>query len=130
MTVVLGADLLIGALDGDDAHHRRARVLFTSWQRQNKRRLINVVSLTEVLIAPAADRQRLRQAREAIRALGVDVHRPNEAIAVDAATLRSRHPISLADAYCLATARHAGGSVASFDARIIRAAGSEQLAAV
>ncbi len=130
MTVVLDADLLIGALDRADAHHGQARALLTSWQQQDERRLISIVNLTEVLIAPASDRQQLRLAREAIAALGVSIHRPSEVIGIEAAGLRSRHPISLPDAYCLATARQANASVASFDAEVIRAATAEQIAFV
>jgi predicted nucleic acid-binding protein len=129
VTVVLDADLLIGALDGADAHHRRARALFTLWQENDERRLISVVNLSEVLIAPASDKQQLHKAREAIAALGVTIHRPGEGVGVDAAGLRSRHQISLPDAYCLATARQVSASVASFDAKVIRAARSEQIAA-
>jgi predicted nucleic acid-binding protein len=87
--VVLDADVLIGALDADDPHHRQARTLFRSWQRQEASRLISLVNLTEVLIAPAAERQRLRAAREAIAALGVTIHLPNEAFA---APTRSASP--------------------------------------
>jgi predicted nucleic acid-binding protein len=130
VTVVLDPDLLIGALDRSDAHHRHARALLTSWQQQDERRLISIVNLTEVLVAPASDRQQLQRAREAIAALGVNIHRPNEAIGIDAAGLRNRHPISLPDAYCLATARYANASVASFDAEVVRAAKSEQIASV
>jgi predicted nucleic acid-binding protein len=125
--VVLDADVLIGALDGNDPHHRQARALFRRWRRQDTSRLISVVNLTEALIAPAADRRRLRAAREAIAALGVEIHRPNEAIAVDAARLRGTYPISLPDAYCLATARDANGSLASFDERVLRAAERERV---
>lgn len=98
------------------------------WQEQDVPRLISVVNLSEVLVAPAADGRRLRAAREAIAALGVAVHQAGEAIGVEAARLRGRHPISLPDAYCLATAKHAGGSVASFDRKVIRAAESERIA--
>jgi hypothetical protein len=63
--------------------------------------MVSVVSLTEVLVAPAVENRRLRTAREAIRALGVIVHKPSEVIRAYAARLRGRHPISLADAYCL-----------------------------
>ena len=127
MRVVLDADVVIGALDCNDPHHARARTLFRSWQRHDDDRLISVVNLTEVLIAPAADRRRLRAAREAIGALGVQVHQPGEAIGVEAARLRSAHPISLPDAYCLATARYADASLASFDEKVIRAAKREGL---
>ncbi len=128
MRVVLDADVLIGALDGSDPHHAEAHALFTGWQERDDTRLISVVNLSEVLIAPAADRQRLRDAREAIAALGVAVHRPGEAIGVGAARLRCSHPISLPAAYCLATAHHTGGSLASFDEKVLRAARAERIA--
>lgn len=127
MKLILDADVLIGALDGSDAHHSWARELFTTWHRDNTPRLISVINLSEVLIAPTADRVRLRRARTAIAALGVAIHQPNEAIGVDAARLRGVYPISLPDAYCLATARHLNGSIASFDQKIIRAAQGERL---
>jgi predicted nucleic acid-binding protein len=127
MRRLLDADVLIGALDGSDAHHGRARELFTRWREDKDVRAVSVVNLTEVLIAPSADVARLAAAREAIAALGVTVHQPNEAIGVEAARLRHRHPISLPDAYCLATAKHTGSAVASFDEKILRAAGHEQI---
>ena len=80
-----------------------------------------------MLVAPAADKKRLRAAREAIAALGVAIHQPGEAIGVEAARLRYSHPISLPDAYCLATAHHTGGTLASFDEKILRAARAEQI---
>ncbi len=130
MRVVLDADAMIGALDGSDPHHAEARRLFRVWQRQDTARLISVVNLSEVLVAPAADRMRLRAAREAIAALGVAIHQPSEAIGVDAARLRGAHPISLPDAYCLATARYADASVASFDEKVLRAAEREGIARI
>jgi predicted nucleic acid-binding protein len=128
--LVLDADVVIGALDGNDPHHAQARRLFGRWQRQNATRLLSVVTLTEVLVAPAADRRRLRAAREAVAALGVQVYQPGEAVAVEAARLRSAHPISLPDAYCLASARYADASVASFDEKVLRAARREGIAVI
>jgi len=127
LRLVLDADVLIGALDRDDEHHRAARRLFTGWRRQGDTALISVVNLTEVLIAPARDRAKLSVAREAIDALGVSVHQPNEAVGVEAARLRGRYPISLPDAYCVATARHAGGTLVSFDRKVLRAAQAEAI---
>jgi len=118
----LDADVLIGALDGSDPHHTEARELFTAWHEQDDSTLISVVNLSEVLVAPAADRQRLRAAREAIAALGVAIHSPSERIGVDAAALRGRHPISLPDAYLLATATRTGRTVVSFDRKLMGAA--------
>jgi len=122
---VLDADTLIGALDRSDAHHKQARRLFVDWREQEDALLMSVVNLSEVLVAPAADQQRLRAAREAIAALGVTVHLPTEAIGVDAARLRSRHPISLPDGYLLATVKHTGAMAVSFDRKVVRAARAE-----
>jgi predicted nucleic acid-binding protein len=124
---LLDADVLIGALDGDDAHHDRARELFNHWRENQDVCAVSVVNLTEVLIAPSADVARLAAAREAIAAFGVTVHQPNEAIGVQAARLRQRHAISVPDAYCLATAKHTSSAVASFDEKILRAAGHERI---
>ena len=130
MKVVLDADVVIGALDGNDPHHTRARTLFRGWERQEADRLLSVVNLGEVLVAPAADRRLLLAAREAIAALGIAVHQPGEAVGVDAARLRGAHPISLPDAYCLATARSTNAAVASFDEKVLRAAEREGLTLV
>lgn len=127
MRYALDADILIGALDSTDPHHRDARRLLTAWHEQDDAMLISVINLSEVLSAPAADEQRLRTARAAIAALGVGIHRPTEAIGVDAARLRARHVISLPDAYLLATSRRTGATAASFDRKIHRAAKVEHI---
>jgi predicted nucleic acid-binding protein len=130
LTLVLDADVVIGALDAADAHHRQARSLFVRWHRDDETRLISVVTMSEVLVAPSADPAALRAARQAIAALGIAVHRPTEAVAVEAARLRAEHPISLPDAYCLATARHARARLVSFDRKLLRAAQAERIASV
>src|ERR1700678_4489677 len=129
MRRLLDADVLIGALDGNDAHHGRARQLLTRWREGKDACAVSVVNLTEVLIAPSSDIARLAAAREAIAALGVTVHQPNEAIGIEAARLRHRHPISLPDAYCLATAKHTSSAIASFDQKILKAATREGIRA-
>jgi predicted nucleic acid-binding protein len=127
---VLDADILIGALDSSDAHHKQSRRLFVAWREQDDALLMSVVNLSEMVVAPAADRRRLRAAREAIAALGVTVHLPTEAIGVEASRLRSRHPISLADGYLLATAKRTGATAVSFDRKVIRAAKAEGIRCV
>lgn len=127
MRYAVDADVLIGALDRSNPHHRRARGLFTTWHEQGDDVLMSVVNLSEVLIAPAGDQSRLRSARAAIAALGVRVHSPSEAVAVDAARLRSRYPISLPDAYLLATARQTSSTMVSFDLKATRAAAAERI---
>jgi predicted nucleic acid-binding protein len=125
---VLDADVLIGALDSSDAHHKQSRRLFVAWRNQDDALLASVVNLSEVLIAPAADQRRLRAAREALAALGVRIHSPTEAVGVDASRVRSRHPISLPDGYLLATAKHTGATAVSFDRKVVRAAEAEGIA--
>ena len=125
MRLLLDADVLIGALDRKDLHHRRARSLFTKWRDAQDACAISVVNLTEVLTAPSSDATKLATAREAIAALGVSVHQPSEAIGVEAARLRQRHPISLPDAFCLATAKQTRSAVSSFDEKILKAARRE-----
>lgn len=127
MKRILDADVLIGALDGNDAHHERSRQLLTAWRAGQDVLLVSLPNLSEVLVAPAADASRLRAAREAIAALGVSPHQPTEAIAVDAARIRGRHPVSLPDGYALATARHLDGAIATFDDKVLRAAQAEHL---
>lgn len=130
MRILLDADVLIGALDASDAHHDRARARFKNARRRQDSLSISVVNLTEVLIAPAADAGQLAAAREAIAALRVAIHQPSEAIAVDAARLRGRHPISLPDAYLLASARSTGAEIATFDRKVQAAAQREGLTIV
>jgi predicted nucleic acid-binding protein len=127
LIVVLDADVLIAALDATDTHHRRARQHFKTWRAERAQRVISLVTLTEVLVAPAANLTHLNTAREAIAALEVKPHTPNEAIAVDAARLCGKYPISLPDAYVLATARHVGGRIASFDPLLLHAAAQDRL---
>lgn len=127
MRLLLDADILIGALDSSDAHHDRARELVVLARERQDPLSISLVNLTEVLIAPAADASKLAAAREAIAALGIAIHQPSEAIAVDAARLRGHHPISLPDAYLLATAKHIGSTIASFDRKVRDAAEREGL---
>lgn len=128
MKLLLDADVLIGALDEHDAHHVRARTLFIQWHQDQDAVAISAVNLTELLIAPSADAAQLTAARRAISALSVSVHQPTEAIAVEAARLRQRHPVSLPDSYCLATAKHTGSTIASFDQEILKAAQREGIA--
>jgi predicted nucleic acid-binding protein len=127
VTVVLDADVVIGALDAADAHHAEARERFLAWRADGTNRLLALVNLTEVLIGPSAEPILVHKAREAIAALGIAIHVPTEATGVEAARLRGRHPISLPDAYALATARQVGGALASFNRTLLGAAAREGL---
>jgi predicted nucleic acid-binding protein len=63
---LLDADVLIGALDGNDPHHGRARQLFTDWREQQATPLISFVNLAEVLIAPAGDSAKCGASNDAV----------------------------------------------------------------
>ena len=54
MRRVLDADVLIGALDGNHAHHARAPELFTRWRANRDTCAMSVVNLTEVLVSDRA----------------------------------------------------------------------------
>ena len=127
MKYLIDADVLIGALDNNDAHHAESRLWLTDWRARQDTVAISAINLSEVLVAPAANPRTLTIAREAIAALGIEVQLPNEATAIDAARLRGRHPISLPDAYCLATARHTKSTLASYDQNVLRAATTEAI---
>jgi len=80
-----------------------------------------LVNLTEVLVGLVGD---------PALAWSIRSHAPTEAVAVDAARLRAAHAISLPDAYALATTRHLDASLASFDRRLVKAAGAQGLRVV
>lgn len=129
MKRALDADILIGALDNTDPHHADVRRAFESWRVDRDSLLVSVINLSEVLVAPGTDPVLLRKARSAINALGIEIHSPIEAIGVEAARFRGRHPISLPDAYLLATAKHIDATVTSFDRKLLRAAQHEGIRA-
>jgi predicted nucleic acid-binding protein len=126
-SVVVDADVMVGALEATDSHHAAAAEWFRAWQPAGTRRVASVLNLTETLVRPAEDPRSLSQARAALSRLGVSPHTPTITVAVDAARLRASHPISLADAYLLATARHLEAAVASFDAEVNSAAEHEHI---
>ena len=77
MKYSLDADVLIGALDRSDERHVRARRLFSDWHERSDTVVISVINLSEVLVAPSADLQRLGVAREASRRSGCrSTHQP------------------------------------------------------
>ena len=115
MKLLLDVDVVIGALDGSDAHHQAARDLLAGAREREDSLLISVVNLSEVLIALAADAAKLTKARQAIAALGIATRQLSDTTGVDAARLRGRHPISLPDAFLLASAKRISATIASFD---------------
>jgi predicted nucleic acid-binding protein len=118
---VLDTDVVIGALDRQDAHYRQASSTLLAMIADDIAVHLCVVNYAEALVKPAEDDTALRKAVDAIAALRIQLHSPNAAISRDAARLRALN-ISLADGFALATAKHLSASIASFDSRVQAAA--------
>jgi len=119
---VLDTDVVIAALDRSDAHHRSATVLLRGLNEKATPLLISTINHAEALVRPADDPETLGIAVDAIAAIGVIPVPPSAAVAREAARLHGLG-ISLADGFALATAMSRSVSIASFDARVRRAAG-------
>ncbi len=124
MTVcVLDTDVVIAALDRQDAHHRAAAHALRELAHDGVSLLLSLVNYAETLVRPAAqDERTLRAAVSAIDAMGVGLVAPTPPLAREAARLRA-HNISLADGFALATARAHGAWLATYDRRVQRALG-------
>ena len=120
---VLDTDVVIAALDRADAHHNAAAKALRSMGEEEVSILLSVVNYAETLVRPAEDESTLRMAVAAIDTLGIGLVAPTPAIAREAARVR-RLNISLADGFALATALANNASIATFDRRVRRAAGS------
>jgi predicted nucleic acid-binding protein len=117
---VLDTDVVIAALDRQDAHHRAAVRALRELTRDGVSLLLSLVNYAETLVRPAQDDRALRAAVSAIDALGVGLVAPTAPLAREAARLRA-HNISLADGFALATARAHGAWLATYDRRVQRA---------
>jgi predicted nucleic acid-binding protein len=102
----LDAGVLIGFLDGDDAHHGSARAFLDEAVRDGDRLAMAASAVAECLVGPA------RRGSEAVQVvldlfdrLPIVVVPLRVEIAVTAAELRARHrPFRLPDALVIATA--------------------------
>ena len=122
---ILDTDVVIAALDRADAQHERAAELFQNLSGEQVRLSMSAINYAEVLVKPSLDEVLHRAAVTAMRRLGIKVIAPGPSVAQDAARLRARHNISLADCFALATAKREDARLASFDAGVRRAAGGE-----
>jgi len=114
---VLDTDVVIAALDRRDAHHRDAVKGLTTLIDGGIGLLLSLVNYAETLVKPAEDERTLRDAVDAVEALGIELVAPTPAIARNAARYRGLG-VSLADGFAMATAHAHGASVASFDSRV------------
>ncbi|HYC81961.1 MAG TPA: PIN domain-containing protein [Solirubrobacterales bacterium] len=117
---VLDTDVVIAALDRDDAHHAAAATAFERFTTRKTELVICTVNYAEALVRPAEDDRSLRAAVDAIASLRIRTSSPDAALARVAARRRALG-ISLADGFALATAERMGADLASFDRRVRRA---------
>jgi len=117
---VLDTDILIAALDRQDAHHTHAASAVKAMMADGTPLLLSLINYAETLVRPAEAEDSLRTAMNALGALKLKLIAPTPAITLDAARHRSLN-ISLADAFALATAQAHHATVATFDHRVRRA---------
>lgn len=120
--LILDASVLIGLLDTADTHHDRAIDEVEQADREGRRLLLPASAYSETLVAFARAR-RLEEARRAITAMGITIVSLTDTIAERAAELRARHThLRLPDAIVLATAQEIGGSLLSYDRKLLQLA--------
>lgn len=108
---VIDAGVIIGVLDGNDAHHESAKRAVRSAVERGDALAVPASAYAECLVGPA------RRGRDAMRVvdafladLAVDVEPITRQVGARAAQLRARHGarLRLPDALVLATAMHLG----------------------
>ena len=120
--IVLDATVLIGHLDPQDAHHRRATELLAGID-VDEALGASVLTLTEAMAGPArAGEQHLTIARHALRRLGVEEIGWGDDAAVRLARLRATTRLKMPDCCVLAAAEPVGTGIATFDEALARAA--------
>jgi predicted nucleic acid-binding protein len=117
--IVLDASVLIGHLDGADPHHAKARALL---EKSDAEPLgASAITLAETLVAPART-GRLKEAQTALERLGVSELGLGEDAPGRLAKLRAEVGLKLPDCCVLLAAQEHRGTVASFDAELVRTA--------
>jgi predicted nucleic acid-binding protein len=117
--IVLDASVLIGHLDARDPHHEKATALLDASDAEPLG--ASAITLAETLVAPARTK-RLGEAKAALERLGVEELGLGDDAPARLAELRARTGRKLPDCCVLAAARQHGGSVASFDGDLRKAA--------
>jgi predicted nucleic acid-binding protein len=127
--VVFDADVLIGYLSRDDAHHDDAVERMARALEPRSRRLVSAVNYTEVLIGPlrAGGPSAAKVVDAMLVRFGIETMTVDMALAQRAAAVRARTGLKLPDAYALATAIHAEKRgwedvrIETFDERVLKA---------
>jgi predicted nucleic acid-binding protein len=120
--LILDASVLIGLLDTADAHHASSINDIEVADQAGEQLLVPASAYSEALVA-FARAGRIREAREAIAAMGISVAPLTAKVAEHAAELRARYErLRLPDAIVLATARALDGELLSYDRRLAQIA--------
>ena len=122
--IVLDAGVLIGYLDGTDAHHAAAYSLLTHAVDDDL--AANALTLAEVLVAPARA-GRLEPVLDALTALELQELAVPVNLSAHLARLRVDTGLRMPDCCVLLSAELTGAGVASFDRRLTRAAAQRGL---
>lgn len=126
--VVFDTDVLIGFLNGGDAHHAAAVALVRDSLNPGARRMLSAVNYSELLVGPIRAGRRARDRLDhMLGQFAIEIITVDMALAKRAASVRAHTRLKLPDAYALATAihaehrGHADVTLASFDKGVLRA---------
>jgi predicted nucleic acid-binding protein len=118
--IVIDACVLIAHLDKNDAHHDRATDLLIDLAGEPK--MVNVLTLAEVLVAPARAGRR-RAAEDILDRLRIRTSELPHDAAGQLAELRAHTGLRMPDCCVLLTAElNSPAELATFDERLARAA--------
>ncbi len=118
--LILDASVLIGLLDTADAHHAQAIQDTEAADQASRPLLVPASAYSEALVA-FARANRIKDAREAVTAMGLTITPLTATIAEHAAELRARHKrLRLPDAIVLASAHELNGDLLSYDHNLVR----------
>ena len=122
-TLILDASVLIGLLDTADAHHSQAVDDVEAADVAEEKLVAPASAYSEALVS-FARAQQIRDARDAIAAMGITVTPMTSRIAEAAAELRAAHDrLRLPDAIVLATARDLHARLLTYDSVLANIAG-------
>ncbi len=116
-TAVVDAGIVIGWLQRRPRSLRKLDALFGSCRKRSVHLIISVVNLSEVF-RHTADWRRATGADplSVLKAYGVEIHRPDEAVAFRVAQLRT----SIADGFAAATALELAGRLYTTDNELVQ----------
>lgn len=117
--IVADANVMIAAANPADVHHHRARTILL--EHGGAGVVLHSLTMAEVLVGPARAGQQ-EAAHAAYLAAGVHSSATTDPTPTALARVRATTALKMPDACVLATAEHASAPLATFDARLARAA--------